>query len=88
MPPASQHRPYLSSVAHPDPTQCPMCRAACHGEAGDCGTNLAMVSIIMSQFPRQYEERQKEVGTHERACFCFYSYFRRACRQRYIGDRW
>ena len=38
-----------------------MCRAACHGGAGDCGTNLAMVSIIMSQFPRQYEARQKEV---------------------------
>lgn len=38
-----------------------MCRAACHGGAGDCGTNLAMVSIIMSQFSRQYEERQKEV---------------------------
>eukprot|EP00752_Nemacystus_decipiens_P004359 g3983.t1 len=41
-------------------SQCPMCRAACHGGAGDCGTNLAMVSIIMSQFARQYEERQKE----------------------------
>jgi len=58
--------------------QCPMCRAACHGGAGDCGTNLAMVSIIMSQFSRQYEERQKEVGRrarrgsrhHTTATFC------------------
>eukprot|EP00903_Cladosiphon_okamuranus_P006847 g6669.t1 len=41
-------------------SQCPMCRAACHGGAGDCGTNLAVISIIKSQFPRQYEERQKE----------------------------
>lgn len=38
-----------------------MCRAACHLGAGDCGTNLAMVSIIKSQFGRQYEEREKEV---------------------------
>lgn len=38
-----------------------MCRAACHGGAGDCGTNLAMVSIIKSQFDRQYKEREKEV---------------------------
>ncbi|CAN0156777.1 unnamed protein product [Ectocarpus fasciculatus] len=41
-------------------SQCPMCRAACHLAAGDCGTNLAMVSIIKSQFGRQYEEREKE----------------------------
>lgn len=41
--------------------QCPMCRAACHGGAGDCGTNLAMVSIITSQFGSQYEQRKKEV---------------------------
>ncbi|CAN0088435.1 unnamed protein product [Scytosiphon promiscuus] len=41
-------------------SQCPMCRAACHGGAGDCGTNLAMVSIITSQFGRQYEQRQRE----------------------------
>lgn len=68
--------PYLSSQAPVDPPvpvptrlvvshsraqQCPMCRAACHGGAGDCGTNLAMVGIIMTQFSRQYEERQKEV---------------------------
>ncbi|CAB1119097.1 unnamed protein product [Ectocarpus sp. CCAP 1310/34] len=42
---------------------CPMCRAACHLGAGDCGTNLAMVSIIKSQFGRQYEERENEVHT-------------------------
>ncbi|CAN0198090.1 unnamed protein product [Ectocarpus sp. 6 AP-2014] len=41
-------------------SQCPMCRAACHLGAGDCGTNLAMVSIIKSQFGRQYEERENE----------------------------
>lgn len=41
--------------------QCPMCRAACHGGAGGCGTNLAMVSIIKSQFGAQYEDRRKEV---------------------------
>lgn len=41
-----------------------MCRAACHGGAAGCGTNLAMVSIIKSQFGPQYEERQKEVFAH------------------------
>ncbi|CAM9382576.1 unnamed protein product, partial [Pylaiella littoralis] len=41
-------------------SQCPMCRAACHGGAGGCGTNLAMVSIIKSQFGAQYEGRRIE----------------------------
>lgn len=42
-------------------SQCPMCRAACHVTAGDAGTNVTLVNIILSRFRREYAARAREV---------------------------